>query len=211
MTSTFERYLPYTGALAGVLFAINGFVAQTSDKVADPQAVQVMRDHATQNVIAAVAGGLFCVAMVFFAGALRAALRSGEGAESTYSSIAFGGALLVASTKAVDGWLLMAGGDAADRGDKASLQTLSYLGIDSWMPWAAASAVFFLATGLGGLRTAALPRWLAITAVVLGVLCLLGPTGIAVWFATPVWLVLAGVLLGRRAPRRREQPIPVTV
>ena len=209
MPSKFEKFLPFTGVLAGILFAANGYLAQTSDKAGDPQAVQIMKDHMTVNTIAFIAGGLFCVAMVFFAAAIRAALRSGEGGESTYSSVAFAGAILVASAKVIESWLLMAGSDAADKGDEAALATLSYLGLDSWMPWVAASAAFFLATGLGGLRTAVIPRWLAIVTVVLGVCCLLGPAGILVWFATPVWLVVTGVVLAQRQAAQTETRVTV--
>jgi hypothetical protein len=88
---------------------------------------------------------------------------------------------------------------------------LSYLGIDSWLPWVAASAVFFLATGLGGLRNAVLPKWLAVATVVLGICCLLGPTGIAVWFATPVWLAVTGIALAQRQTVRAESLVPTHV
>ncbi len=205
--SKFERFLPIAGVLAGILFAVNGFVGSTSE-VADPNGVQAMTEHATRNLVAGLAGGLCCVALLFFVGAVRSTLRSGETGEATYSSVAFAGGILLAFTKAVDGWLLIAAGDAAAAGDKASLRALGYLGLDSWVPWVAVSAVFFLATGLGGLAHGSLPKWLSIATVVLGVLCLLGPTGIAVWFATPVWLVVTGVVLSRRQSSMLEISVP---
>jgi hypothetical protein len=206
--SRFEKLLPLTGVLAGVLFAVNGFVSKVPSEYGDPAALQMMKDNMLRNFVAAIAGGLFCVAMVFFATAVRRALRTAEGGEATYSVAAFGGGLLLAASKATDGWLMLAGIDAADQGDRATVATLGYLGMDSWLPWVAASAAFFLATGLGALRNAVLPRWLAIATVVLGVLCLLGPTGVAVYVVTPVWLVLTGVVLSRRQASEQEVSVP---
>jgi hypothetical protein len=206
--SSFERFLPYTGVLAGVLFAVGGYLPKTSDTFGDPDAVAILNDNATRNVVAAVAMALCCVALLFFAAALRRALRSREGGESTYSGVAYAGTILVAASQAAQAWLMFAGADAADHHDKAAVSTLSYLGIDSWLPWVAASAAMLLATGLGGLHNAVLPRWLAIVTVVLGIACLLGPTGIAVWFATPVWLFAVGVVLGHR--QEAERPVVFT-
>jgi hypothetical protein len=126
------------------------------------------------------------------------ALRSGEPGESTYSSAAFGGGLAVAGSVALMGWGDLAGATAADDGRGEAVRTLGYLGDYGWVPWVAGSAVFFLATGLGGLRTAALPKPLAIATLILGILCLLGPTGIVVYLVTPIWLVVTGIVLFRR-------------
>lgn len=204
MPSKFERFLPYTGVLAGALFAIGGFLPKTSDDLGDPNAVALMNDNATRNIIGAVAMALFCVAMLFFSSALRRALRSGEGGESTYSGVAYAGSILVAASQAAVAWLIFAGTEAADHHDKIAVSTLSYLGVSSWLPWVAASAAMFLATGLGGLRNAVLPRWLGIVTVVLGVACLLGPTGVAVYFATPVWLIVTGIVMGQRQEAERS-------
>jgi hypothetical protein len=196
--SRFERYLPYAGVVAGVLFAIGGYVPKMSDQAGDPNAIQLLNDNVARNLVGAVAFALFGVAMVFFATAIRQALRSGEPGESSYSSVAYAGGTLVGFAMILQAWLIFAGTDAADQNDRSAVAVLGYLGIDAWLPWVASSAVLFLGAGLGALRTAALPKWLALATVLLGVLSLLGPTGIAVYFATPVWLVVTGVVLARR-------------
>lgn len=201
--SKFERFLPYTGVLAGVLFAIGGYLPKVSGDLGDPNAVAILNANATRNSIGAVAMALCCVALLFFAAALRRALRSGEGGESSYSGVAYAGTILVAASQATGAWLMFAGADAADHHDKDVVNTLGYLGIDSWLPWVAASAAMLIPAGLGGLHNAVLPRWLGIVTVILGVACLLGPTGIAVWFATPVWLVVTGVVLSQRQEAER--------
>jgi len=202
-TSKFERFLPYSGVLAGVLFAIGGLVPKVPQDYRDPHAVALLHDNAGRNIVGALALALFSVVMIFFAAGLRRALRSAEGGESTYSSVAYAGAILVAGSQGLAGWLLFASLDAADHHDTAAVDTLSYLSIDNWLPWVAASAALLLAAGLGGLRNAVLPKWLAVVTVVLGVCCLLGPVGVAVFFATPVWLIATGIVLGRRQDAER--------
>jgi len=68
----------------------------------------------------------------------------------------------------------------------SSVAALGFVNDFSWTPWVASAAVLYLASGLGGLRTAALPKWLAIVSIVLGVLCLTGPAGAAVFMVTPL-------------------------
>src|SRR3954454_12624502 len=98
----------------------------------------------------------------------------------------------------LNAWLGLTLVDLDDNKDVASARAIGALGIDSWLPFMASAAVLLLATGLGGLRTGVLPKWLAIVTTVLGVCCLLGPTGFVVWFAMPVWCVVLGVVLMRR-------------
>ena len=78
--------------------------------------------------------------------------------------------------------------------------------MNTWLPFMVGAAVLLLSTGLGGLRTAVLPKWLAIVTIVLGVGALLGPTGFAVWFALPVWCIVVGVVLMRRQSASAQSP-----
>jgi hypothetical protein len=199
-TSRFERFLPVAGIIAAVCFAAFAALGGSPPGVKSSAATQVAwyDDHGARVMFAGLAAGLFLVAMAFFATGLRQALRSGEPGESTYSSVAYAGGLLVGFAVAVWGWLGVAAANAADNKQGAVIHTLAYLNDVGWLPWAAASAVLLLGTGLGGLRTAALPKWLAIVTIVLGVACLGGPTGIAVYFVTPFWLLVTGIVLIRR-------------
>lgn len=198
MPNRYERFLPYTGVLAGLLFVVT-MLSTYSDQYGDPQAAAIINDNTGRNTVAYIAMVLCCVALLFFAGAVREALGSGKHGMSTYATVAFGAAVVIAASKAIDALLLKAGLDAAGRQDLAALHTLAYIGSASWLPWVAASAAFYLAVGLGGLATGTLPRWLAIATAVLGISCLLGPAGIAVYLTTPLWLVVTGVVLARRA------------
>lgn len=201
MTSTFEKYLPYSGILAGLLFAIGGWLPAVADEAGDPAALTLLHDNAAQNLAAAALLVLFCGVMTFFAAALRRSLRSGEGGEATYSAVAYAGAVLLAGSQATAGWLLFAGVSAAGKGDEEAVRTLSHLSTTGWVVWLAPAAAMLLAVGLGGLRNAVLPRWLAVVTLVLGALCLTGVGGFAAFLVMPLWLAVTGVVLGRRQNR----------
>jgi hypothetical protein len=65
------------------------------------------------------------------------------------------------------------------------------------MPWMVGGAALFLATGIGGLKTATLPKWVSWLSVVMGVLCFT-PGGIAVFIIQPLWFIGMAVVLIRR-------------
>ena len=198
-TSRFERFLPWAGVLAGVCFAVGGYLPTGPSTPDDPTRLQWLADHQGVVALTGVAAALLSVFALFFAAGVRAALRSGEPGESSYSSVAFAGLVAFAAGSGFNAMLQLATLDAAGKGHADAVRTLGYLGEFTWVPWVAASAAMFLAIGLGGLRTSALPKWLSIPTVVLGVLCLLGPTGIAVFLVSPLWFVVTGLVLRRRA------------
>ncbi|WP_419999768.1 hypothetical protein [Streptomyces boninensis] len=202
-TSRFERFLPLAAVLAAVLFAVPEILMNGMPAVSDGPAetARWLDDHQARAFLAAVASGYFAVLMLFFATGLRQALRSGEPGESTYSTAAFAGGLLIAVSSVLTGALRMGAVEAAADGRTAVVTALGYADEFSWVPWAAGSGVLFLAAGLGGLRTAVLPRWLAYVTAALGVLSLTGPTGIGVYYATPLWLIGVGLLLHGRVTR----------
>jgi hypothetical protein len=212
-TTRFERFLPLSGVLAGLCFLVSGVLTihmPDGPKGNDHVYVQWLADHQGLVGGSGIASGLFCVAMLFFAAGLRKAIRSGEPGESSYSSVAFAGALGVAFAVSMMGWISLASIQAADDGAAGAVVALGYLSSFGWIPWVASSAALFIAAGLGGLRTASLPKPLAIVTIALGVLCLLGPTGIAVYFATPFWLIITGVVLHRRLRATRSaDAVPV--
>ena len=85
------------------------------------------------------------------------------------------------------------------------MEALGFLDQFSWLPFAAGAAAMLVASGLGGLRTAALPRWLAIPSIALGVLCLVPFGVIAAFFVLPLWLMATGLVLYRRQSPSRTR------
>ena len=198
-TSKFDRFLPISGIIAGLLFAAANIMTDAPGLSAPASKhIQWFEDHKAVNIISGVASGYFLVAMVLFAVGLRAALRAREGERSTYSSAAFAGGILVAVFVLANGMLNLLSVEAADHKAGEVVMTLAY-GMDlGWLPWAASSAVLYLGAGIGGLATKLLPKWLAIVTIAMGVLSMTGPTGILVFFATPLWLIAAGIVLRQR-------------
>ena len=154
------------------------------------------------------------IALLFFATAVRNLLRSGEAREATYSSVAYGGWVVVAagvSQMVMWNWGLING--AADAKDDAALHALSYVAYFGWAGMGIGLAAAFIATGLGGVRNAVLPRWFAILTIVIGVLGALGaagipPGGLVNYLLLPFWLIAAAIIVATRqkvAARAPEQ------
>src|SRR5215203_6586076 len=198
-TSKFDRFLPIAGVLVGLLFvAVNALTWGSPDSTDAQELTEWGASHETRVTLAGVGLAYIAVLMAFFAVALRGAIRAGEAEESTYSSVAFAGGLMIASASALWAYVSLTTMSAISEGDAAAVSTMAHFTSMSWLPWLIGSAVLFLAVGIGALRTAALPRWLAVVTIVLGVLCLTGVGGIAVYLASPVWFVVTGFVLHRR-------------
>jgi hypothetical protein len=205
-TSRFDKFLAVSGILAAIVFVVAGFHGDPPGVNASAHArVLWYVDHKTISVIGGFATAYFAVLFAFFTTGVRKVLRSGEPGESTYSTAALAGGILVAAGSIFTAVMALASVEAADKSQDAVVTTLAFVGDFSWLPLIAGLAVFYLATGLGGLRTATLPKWVSIVTILLGVACLLGPAGIGAWFATPLWLVVVSVLMLRRIGS--EQPI----
>ena len=196
--TTFERRLPWSGAVAGLCWIAQDALHNTStEDVPGAASTQVIEDHLGLNYAAQGCLVAMGIALLFFATAVRTLLRSGEGGESTYSSIAYGGwVVVVASVSQMVMWNWGLINGAADAHDDTALQALSYVSYFGWAGMGVGLATAFLATGLGGARTATLPKWFAILTAVLGVLGALGtagipPGGLVTYVLLPFWLLLA--------------------
>jgi hypothetical protein len=202
--STFEKFLPWTGALAGVLWGVQGFAAKTPDDPADPEAVTVIGNAVTRNYGAGFALLFGALMLVFFAASARRSLRSGEAGESTYSSVAHGGLLVAATGFGVLGLVQIALTNSAKAHDAAATATIGQLALIGWLPALAGLVAAFWGLGLGGLRSATLPKWFAILTTTLGVVGVLGPLAMVVYLLLPLWLIAASaVTAGRSITRER--------
>lgn len=203
--STFERFLPWTGAIAGVAWIGQSFLFHEDTGDSPGQATTAMiHDHLALNYAAVGCLVVMGIALVFFATALRSHLRSGEAGESTYSGIAYGGLLLASaglSQMVMWSWGLING--AADAKDDAALHVLSFVGYFGFAGMGIGLATTLLATGLAGLGNAVFPRWFAIVTLVMGALSALGaagipPGGLVNYLLLPFWLIATAVLVARR-------------
>jgi hypothetical protein len=215
--STFERFLPWTGAIAGLAWIGQAFLFRIdTEDYPGKASTAVIRDHLGQNYAAVGCLVIMGIALVFFASALRSQLRSGEAREATYSNVAYGGVLLAStglSQMVMWNWGLING--AADAKDDAALHVLSFVGYFGFAGMGIGLATMFIATGLAGVRNQVLPRWFAIVTVVMGVLSALGaagipPGGLVNYLLLPFWLIGTAVIVARRQNSAGARQRPLT-
>lgn len=196
--STYHRAL----GIAGILFAVLlvAAFALTSNQVDETaslnEAFAYWSDHKTVEIISAILLHVASVALVFFGAGLHSALRGGEGEESTYSVIAFGGAIFAAVSFVIAAWVGLAAATAADQGSREAVYTLNQLIAVDWLPFTAGISVMLLAAGIGGLRTLALPSVASWIAIATGVVALT-PFGWGGFIVLPFWVTWASVMLYR--------------
>lgn len=196
--STYQRGL----ALSGILFValiVAAFVITTNqvDESASPtKAFTYWNDHQNAEIVSALLVHAAAVAFVFFGAGLRSALRGGEGEESTYSVIAFGGAVFAAVGFVIAAWVSLAAATAADQGAREAVNTLNQLNSVNWIPFTAGLSVMMLGAGIGGLRTVALPKAISWIAIVLGV-GFFAPVGPAGFLVLPFWVIAVSLILYR--------------
>jgi hypothetical protein len=208
-----EKLLPWTGAIAGACWIGHSALQSVTETDKPGSATsQVIRDHLLLNYASVGCLVLMGIVLLFFATAVRNLLRSTEPAEATWSSIAHGGWVVTAaglSQMVTWNWGLIIGAAAAS--DDDALKSLSYVHFFGWAGMGIGLATAFIATGLGGLAGAVLPRWFAIATVACGVLGALGnagipPGGLVNYVLLPFWLIGASVIMARRQRLTTRSP-----
>jgi hypothetical protein len=211
--TTFEKLLPWSGALAGLCWVGQDAFAKMYSKDSPGHASSALiqthlgANHTSQGCLVVMG-----IALLFFATAVRNLLRSGEAREATYSSVAYGGWVVVVaalSQMVMWNWGLING--AADAGDDSALQSLSYVAYFGWAGMGIGLSTAFISTGLGGIRSSVLPTWFAILTIVLGVIGAWGdagipPGGLVNYVLLPFWLIAASFVVAR-SHKRATQPI----
>lgn len=209
--SRFERFLPWTGPVAGLCWIGSATIGVVgTDGEPGGASAAVARDNLTANTVANACTVVMAVALVFFAAAVRERLRSGEAESATYSLVAYGGWITVSAALAQTALWNKILAVAAEDGDSAAVTIFGYGEYFGWLAVSTGVSVAFIATGLGGLRNAVLPRWFAVVTVVLGVLALLGacsvpPGGLVGYLLLPFWLIAAGIIIAVR--RKGASPV----
>jgi hypothetical protein len=201
--STFEKCLPWSGVIAGLAWIGQDFLKHMYSKdIPGRGSVEVTNHHTALNTASLSCLVLMGVALLFFATAVRNLLRSGEARESTYSSVAYGGWITVSAALGQMALWDKALLSAAEDKNTSAVQTLSYAQYFGWLAMGIGLSTAFISMALGGLRSAVLPKWFAVTTFVLGVLALLGacsipPGGLVNYLLLPFWLIAASIVIAR--------------
>ena len=183
--------------LAGVVFALLSVtgVALTRGEPDDGAAASTIfrywHDHRGVELISS----LLCIPLAIVCLLVLADALS----RTVGSQLVSAGALVAAAGLTTTAGLSAAVATVAHHGAHEATYTLAELQSYAWVLWMPGFALMLLASGIAGLRSATLPRPLALPTVLLGVACLT-PAGIVAFFVLPVWAIAASVVLYRRIP-----------
>ena len=199
------------GPLTGILFVVLTFVAAlisgetpaTDDAPQD--IVSFYLDNDSSQAVAAAILALACVALLFFLGSLRRALRSVVSDEGGLSTVVLLGGTVMAVGASIFAGIGFTLGDAADELPPSAIVTLNALNSDMFFTVAVGTAVFNLALGLAILLHGGFPRALGWLALVVGILGLT-PLGFFAFLATGIVIVWASVALAMAENRATPPP-----
>jgi hypothetical protein len=198
---------PLTGILFVVLvivaFAVGGETPDVDDSAR--KVVDFYVDNDSQQQIAAGLLGLGCVALLFFLGSLRTALRAAAGDEGGLSTVVLVGGVMIAVGVSIFAGISFTLGDAADDLPASATMALNALNSDLFFPLAVGTAVFNLGLALAVLRHGGLPRPLAWLALVVGIAALT-PAGFFAFLATGIVVVWASIVLTMQATATDSPP-----
>jgi hypothetical protein len=179
-----------------VAFAVGGETPDVDDSA--QKVVSFYVDNDSEQQIAAGLLALGCVALIFFLGTLRRALRAAAGDDGGLSTVALLGGVIMAVGASIFAGITFTLGDAADELPASATMALNALNSDMFFTVAVGTAVFNLALGLAILRHGGLPRPLGWLALVVGIVGLT-PGGFFAFLATGLVVVWASVVLAMEA------------
>ena len=187
---------PLTGILFVVLvivaFLVSGETPATDDS--PREIVDFYLDNDDSQAAASAVLALGCVALVFFLGTLRRALRAAAGDDGGLSTVVLLGGVVIAVGASIFAGIGFTLGDAADELPPSAILTLNALNSDLFFTVAVGTAVFNLALALAVLRHGGLPRPLGWVALVIGIAGLT-PLGFFSFLATGIVIVWTSVAL----------------
>ncbi len=187
---------PLTGILFVVLvivaFLVSGETPATDDS--PREIVDFYLDNDDSQAAGSAVLALGCVALIFFLGTLRRALRAAAGDDGGLSTVVLLGGVVLAVGASIFAGIGFTLGDAADELPPSAILTLNALNSDMFFTVAVGTAVFNLALALAVLRHGGLPRPLGWVALVIGIAGLT-PLGFFSFLATGIVIVWASVAL----------------
>ena len=206
--SRFERFAPLAGVVFYVLVLL-GVATQPDEPEFVDEPAKLVEYYRGEDDGILVSNSLFLLSVPFllwFVGSLRHALRSVEGSEGRIAGVALaagaaGSARMLAGASAdIVGALRVQERDAIDPAVATVLNDLANVLFGLAAPMAFAALVF--ATALLGFRRGAVPVWLAVVSVILGIALLIPPINWASMIIFVFWVPVVAVLLYLRgAPR----------
>jgi hypothetical protein len=202
--TTAQSPLPSARALVGtaVVYAVlfvGLFLTGGEGPDTNTAGAKIIADYDKTSLLVQLGGYamvLAAAALIFFGAALRRALRR-EGAD-WLADAAFAGIIVMGVTLVGFAVTTLAMYDAVRTGNASVAQSINILDHSNFVPAMLGLCCTLLATGLCALRTGALPKWLAVLSVVLGIASPLGPAAFVPFALFPLWVVVTAAVTARR-------------
>lgn len=198
-----QRFAPLSGVVFFVLALISALVLYPSgapDFAGDPAEIAAFYTENESDLLPA--GIVYLVSGVFlmwFVGTLRTHLREAEGGTGRIAGIAFGGGVAAATLLWAGSAIDMLGALRVGEQDAIDPQVATvYWDLSTGLFGLAAPygmAVLLGASAVAALRFGALPSWLAWTAVLIAVACVVAPIAFAAIIVSFLWVAITGVVL----------------
>ncbi|HEY8083248.1 MAG TPA: hypothetical protein VIE64_06790 [Solirubrobacterales bacterium] len=195
-----KQLLPMSGVIS-VLLIIVSFIVGGETPEADASLQEVVSyysDHDTDLQLAAALLGLGAFFFILFTATIATLLRSAQGEGRPSATVSLAGGIVFTVGLAIFAGLTFTAADVVDDIAPTGVQTLNALCVDMFFPVAVGGGAFLLGTGVGLLKTDALPTWLSWAAIVIGVVAI-SPIGFFGFLALGVWTLITSVLLSMRA------------
>ena len=189
--------------LAGPVFAIVFLVAVAlegnvpNEKSSGAKVISYFNDHDTSTLSGAFGGPVLALLLLLFFSQLRAVARASALGAGPGPTVMIGGAVVWATGLLNGSWLDLAVVASAKHHQEGVAQTLNVLIAADWVPFIAGIAITLVGAGMTVLSTAVLPRWMGWVALVVGIIALAGPGGFLGFFLSPLWVLVAGIMLMR--------------
>jgi hypothetical protein len=194
-------FAPLTGVLFLLTLIVGFAVFGEEPPGVDDEASEIVDfyvDNDNKLYVGVFLEAFAAIVLVFFAGSLRKVLRAAEGEGGTLSLVAFAGLLIVAVGFTVDASITLAMVESVEDVDPITMQTLTALFENDYVPFAVGAGTFVLALGISTLRHGAFPKWLGWVAIVLGVLSVT-PIGFVSAIGAALLVATTSVIMALRA------------
>jgi hypothetical protein len=206
-----RNILPLSGVgfVVVVAASVVGIGGSTPDPDASAAKVMSFYDaHQGRQIAAAFVLALAAPFLVAFAGALVSSLWP-EGRRPVWELVLLAGSALAATAVLTTATVHFALADGADKLSANGLQVLNVIDGDTWIAFNAGLGVMMLGAA-GSLLSRAAGRWLARSALVLGVLLFIPFADFFAMLATGVWIIAASVVLVRQDRGAAYSAAPAT-
>ncbi len=203
-------FAPMLGIAYALLF-IGAFAGSDSGAESSTPGSELIAKHAQSDMATLLTGTLLTVSaivLVFFGSWLRQALRSKASPSDWLPDVVLAGAILQALTLSIFVSSAHSVQDAIATNDPVIAQALNIADSNNFVTAMLGLACILIGTGLSAYRSGALPQWLAIVSIVLGVMAPLGPAGFAPFLTFPIWVVVVAFMANSA---RRTSPEAITV